>query len=404
MLLIHSFLKHFKAQDDFKLKSEATSINLTRIDHLKEEHVCRAIDYALHSKTIFLQKEQEVLSKTELLNKENHWFNCEDRISDFLNLLKDQALLFSQKNINYKYKEQTLRVTNNTDYLCDIIFVFLEEENVFQLYLSVDNKEASKNGKSYIEKLGYISNVDCLGAVFNQFKYLDLILNNYNLATKNLNEFHINRLNFDLTNFLHMVNRTIYSFSKNPTLFLGEFKVAEANEVYEKICSLYSNKTLQKLKKKITLGSVIKELSFLFNIDNKTLSLFEFFYLIGNSKTIYNQKLTHKITLNSWMVSVERKKEIEKLLTLNQELNEILNNLKKFDFDKTYSVREKVEQQINQNLNEINQLSLEKNGEKFEELYQRFSKIVEELECKQSNDHKYLDYLLLLRLMNFIDF
>lgn len=101
---------------------------------------------------------------------------------------------------------------------------------------------------------------------------------------------------------------------------------------------------------------------------------------------------------------MKEKKEIEKLLTLNQELNEILNNLKKFDFDKTYSVREKVEQQINQNLNEINQLSLEKNGEKFEELYQRFSKIVEELECKQSNDHKYLDYLLLLRLMNFIDF
>lgn len=333
---------------------------------------------------------------------------------EFLSELGEQVLLMREKreilDFTDKLKEQSLRLqTAKGKYLCDITFIFFEEKDMFHVYLSVNSKEVEEQNfdkkvfipRNYRERLK--GSVFTNEAKIKSFRFLPLILNNYNFETKLLEEVKINDYyTVDHEWFKDMIVAPLLKFAKKPSLFLGEFKTEEVRKVYEKLFSIYENKEIQ-ANKEVSFGLVLEELSKHFNLNRNALRLFELCYLLGNSKTIYDRQLNKPIIFTDRKVTNNEDK-IAKLLEDNNKLEALEKAL--YQINDSYQLRDNVRDKIKENLNLINSLSIKEDDEKDEA--DNFEEFISSLENKakeeEEQDYGFLNLLLILRMMNIIKF
>lgn len=413
MLLPHSFLKHFNAINAQKEVKKSLNCVFTRLETLKHSTLREIVVNSLYSKPTFFQKER--LDKDFLLDIENI-SEFKQVMPEFLAELGEQVLLMREKrdvlDFTDKFKEQSLRLqTTKGKYLCDITFVFFEDKNMFHVYLSINSKEVEEQNfdkkvfipRNYREKLkgGVFTNE----AKMKSFRFLPLILNNYNCGTKLLEEVKINNYGYTVDHewFRDMIVGPLLKFAKKPSLFLGEFKTEDVKTVYEKLFSIYTNKVIQ-TEKEISFGLVLEELSKHFNLNRNTLRLFELCYLFGNSKTIYDRELNKPIIFIDKKVTNNEDK-IAKLLEDNNKLEALEKAL--YQINDSYQLRDNVRDKIKENVNLINSLSIKEENEE-DTTEDDFENFISSLENKakeeDEQDYGFLNLLLVLRMMNIIKF
>lgn len=408
MLLPHSFLKHFNARNAQKEIKNSLNCVFTRLETLKHSTLREIVVNSLYSKPTFFQKER--LDKDFLLDVENI-SDFKQVMPEFLAKLGEQVLLMREKrdilDFTNKFKEQSLRLqTTKGKYLCDITFIFFEEKDMFHVYLSVNSKEVEEQNfdkkvfipRNYRERLkgGVFTNE----AKINNFRFLPLILNSYNCGTKVLKEVEFNGYTIDHEWFKDMIVGSLLKFAKKPSLFLGEYKTKDVKTVYEKLFSIYANKTIQ-TEKELSFGLLLEELSKHFNLNRNTLHLFELCYLFGNSKTIYERQLDKPIIFIDKRI-VNNKDKIEKLLYDNKKLEELEKNL--YQINDSYQLRDNVRGKIKENLNLINSLSIKEEDEE-ETTKENLENFITSLENKmkgEEQDYGFLNLLLILRMMNIL--
>lgn len=409
MLLPHSFLKYFQsAQKEVKIASNCFFVRLNTLKHTTLREV---MVNSLYSKPTFFQKER--MDKDHLLDV-GDISEFKQVMPEFLSELGEQVLLMREKreilDFTDKLKEQSLRLqTAKGKYLCDITFVFFEEKDMFHVYLSVNSKEVEEQNfdkkvfipRNYRERLK--GSVFTNEAKIKSFRFLPLILNNYNFGTKLLEEVKINDYyTVDHEWFKDMIVAPLLKFAKKPSLFLGEFKTEEVRKVYEKLFSIYTNKVIQ-TEKEIAFGLVLEEFAKHFNLNRNALRLFELCYLLGNSKTIYDRQLNKPIIFTDRKVTNNEDK-IAKLLEDNNKLEALEKAL--YQINDSYQLRDNVRDKIKENLNLINSLSIKEDDEKDEA--DNFEEFISSLENKakeeEEQDYGFLNLLLILRMMNIIKF
>lgn len=410
MLLPHSFLKYFQsAQKEVKIASNCFFVRLNTLKHTTLREV---MVNSLYSKPTFFQKER--VDKDHLLDV-GDISEFKQVMPEFLSELGEQVLLMREKreilDFTDKLKEQSLRLqTAKGKYLCDITFVFFEEKDMFHVYLSVNSKEVEEQNfdkkvfipRNYRERLK--GSVFTNEAKIKSFRFLPLILNNYNFGTKLLEEVKINDYyTVDHEWFKDMIVAPLLKFAKKPSLFLGEFKTEEVRKVYEKLFSIYTNKVIQ-TEKEIAFGLVLEELSKHFNLNRNALRLFELCYLLGNSKTIYDRQLNKPIIFTDRKVTNNEDK-IAKLLEDNNKLETLEKAL--YQINDSYQLRDNVRDKIKENLNLINSLSIKEEDEEEitkENLENFISSLENKAKEEDEQDYGFLNLLLVLRMMNIIKF
>lgn len=365
MLLPHSFLKYFQsAQKEVKIASNCFFVRLNTLKHTTLREV---MVNSLYSKPTFFQKER--MDKDHLLDV-GDISEFKQVMPEFLLELGEQVLLMREKreilDFTDKLKEQSLRLqTAKGKYLCDITFVFFEEKDMFHVYLSVNSKEVEEQNfdkkvfipRNYRERLK--GSVFTNEAKINSFRFLPLILNNYNCGTKVLEEVEFNGYTIDHEWFKDMIVGSLLKFAKKPSLFLGEFKTEEVRKVYEKLFSIYENKEIQ-ANKEVSFGLVLEEFTKHFNLNRNALRLFELCYLLGNSKTIYDRQLNKPIIFTDRKVTNNEDK-IAKLLEDNNKLEALEKAL--YQINDSYQLRDNVRDKIKENVNLINSLSIKEEDE-----------------------------------------
>lgn len=409
MLLPHSFLKYFQsAQKEVKIASNCFFVRLNTLKHTTLREV---MVNSLYSKPTFFQKER--MDKDHLLDV-GDISEFKQVMPEFLSELGEQVLLMREKreilDFTDKLKEQSLRLqTAKGKYLCDITFVFFEEKDMFHVYLSVNSKEVKEQNfdkkvfipRNYRERLK--GSVFTNEAKINSFRFLPLILNNYNCGTKVLEEVEFNGYTIDHEWFKDMIVAPLLKFAKKPSLFLGEFKTEEVRKVYEKLFSIYENKEIQ-ANKEVSFGLVLEEFTKHFNLNRNALRLFELCYLLGNSKTIYDRQLNKPIIFTDRKVTNNEDK-IAKLLEDNNKLEALEKAL--YQINDSYQLRDNVRDKIKENLNLINSLSIKEEDEE-ETTKENFEEFISLLENKakeeDEQDYGFLNLLLVLRMMNIIKF
>lgn len=409
MLLPHSFLKYFQsAQKEVKIASNCFFVRLNTLKHTTLREV---MVNSLYSKPTFFQKER--MDKDHLLDV-GDISEFKQVMPEFLLELGEQVLLMREKreilDFTDKLKEQSLRLqTAKGKYLCDITFVFFEEKDMFHVYLSVNSKEVKEQNfdkkvfipRNYRERLK--GSVFTNEAKINSFRFLPLILNNYNCGTKVLEEVEFNGYTIDHEWFKDMIVGSLLKFAKKPSLFLGEFKTEEVRKVYEKLFSIYENKEIQ-ANKEVSFGLVLEEFTKHFNLNRNALRLFELCYLLGNSKTIYDRQLNKPIIFTDRKVTNNEDK-IAKLLEDNNKLEALEKAL--YQINDSYQLRDNVRDKIKENLNLINSLSIKEEDEE-ETTKENFEEFISLLENKakeeDEQDYGFLNLLLVLRMMNIIKF
>ena len=408
MLLPHSFLKYFQnAQKEVKIASNCFFVRLNTLKHTTLREV---MVNSLYSKPTFFQKER--MDKDHLLDVSDI-SEFKQAMPEFLSELGEQVLLMREKreilDFTDKLKEQSLRLqTAKGKYLCDITFVFFEEKDMFHVYLSVNSKEVEEQNfdkkvfipRNYRERLK--GSVFTNEAKIKSFRFLPLILNNYNFGTKLLEEVKINDYyTVDHEWFKDMIVAPLLKFAKKPSLFLGEFKTEEVRKVYEKLFSIYENKEIQ-ANKEVSFGLVLEEFTKHFNLNRNALRLFELCYLLGNSKTIYDRQLNKPIIFIDRKVTNNEDK-IAKLLEDNNKLEALEKAL--YQINDSYQLRDNVRDKIKENLNLINSLSIKEEDEKNEtDNFEEFISSLENKVKKEKQDYGFLNLLLILRMMNIIKF
>lgn len=408
MLLPHSFLKYFQsAQKEVKIASNCFFVRLNTLKHTTLREV---MVNSLYSKPTFFQKER--MDKDHLLDV-GDISEFKQIMPEFLSELGEQVLLMREKreilDFTDKLKEQSLRLqTAKGKYLCDITFVFFEEKDMFHVYLSVNSKEVEEQNfdkkvfipRNYRERLK--GSVFTNEAKIKSFRFLPLILNNYNFGTKLLEEVKINDYyTIDHEWFKDMIVAPLLKFAKKPSLFLGEFKTEEVRKVYEKLFSIYENKEIQ-ANKEVSFGLVLEEFTKHFNLNRNALRLFELCYLLGNSKTIYDRQLNKPIIFTDRKVTNNEDK-IAKLLEDNNKLEALEKAL--YQINDSYQLRDNVRDKIKENLNLINLLSIKEEDEKDEtDNFEEFISSLENKVKKEKEDYGFLNLLLILRMMNIIKF
>lgn len=409
MLLPHSFLKHFNARNAQKEIKNSLNCVFTRLETLKHSILREIVVNSLYSKPTFFQKER--LDKDFLLDIGNI-SEFKQVMPEFLAELGEQVLLMREKrdilDFTNKFKEQSLRLqTTNGKYLCDITFIFFEEKEMFHVYLSINSKEVEEQNfdkkvfipRNYREKLK--GNVFTNEAKIKSFRFLPLILNNYNCGTKVLEEVEFNGYTIDHDWFRDMIVGSLLRFAKKPSLFLGEFKTEDVKTIYEKLFSIYTNKAIQ-TEKELSFGLVLEEFTKHFNLNRNTLRLFELCYLFGNSKTIYDRQLDKPIIFID-KKTTNNKDKIEKLLFDNKKLEELEKSL--YQINDSYQLRDNVRDKIKENVNLINSLSIKEGGNE-ETMEDNFENFISSLENKEKEedeqDYGFLNLLLILRMMNIL--
>lgn len=408
MLLPHSFLKYFQnAQKEVKIASNCFFVRLNTLKHTTLREV---MVNSLYSKPTFFQKER--MDKEHLLDVSDI-SEFKQAMPEFLSELGEQVLLMREKreilDFTDKLKEQSLRLqTAKGKYLCDITFVFFEEKDMFHVYLSVNSKEVEEQNfdkkvfipRNYRERLK--GSVFTNEAKIKSFRFLPLILNNYNFGTKLLEEVKINDYyTIDHEWFKDMIVAPLLKFAKKPSLFLGEFKTEDVRKVYEKLFSIYENKEIQ-ANKEVSFGLVLEEFAKHFNLNRNALRLFELCYLLGNSKTIYDRQLNKPIIFTDRKVTNNEDK-IAKLLEDNNKLEALEKAL--YQINDSYQLRDNVRDKIKENLNLINLLSIKEEDEKDEtDNFEEFISSLENKVKKEKQDYGFLNILLILRMMNIIKF
>lgn len=409
MLLPHSFLKYFQsAQKEVKIASNCFFVRLNTLKHTTLREV---MVNSLYSKPTFFQKER--IDKDHLLDV-GDISEFKQVMPEFLSELGEQVLLMREKreilDFTDKLKEQSLRLqTAKGKYLCDITFVFFEEKDMFHVYLSVNSKEVEEQNfdkkvfipRNYRERLK--GSVFTNEAKIKSFRFLPLILNNYNCGTKVLEEVEFNGYTIDHEWFKDMIVAPLLKFAKKPSLFLGEFKTEEVRKVYEKLFSIYENKEIQ-ANKEVSFGLVLEEFTKHFNLNRNALRLFELCYLLGNSKTIYDRQLNKPIIFTDRKVTNNEDK-IAKLLEDNNKLETLEKAL--YQINDSYQLRDNVRDKIKENLNLINSLSIKEEDEE-EITKENLENFIASLENKakeeDEQDYGFLNLLLVLRMMNIIKF
>lgn len=408
MLLPHSFLKYFQsAQKEVKIASNCFFVRLNTLKHTTLREV---MVNSLYSKSTFFQKER--MDKDHLLDV-GDISEFKQVMPEFLSELGEQVLLMREKreilDFTDKLKEQSLRLqTVKGKYLCDITFVFFEEKDMFHVYLSVNSKEVEEQNfdkkvfipRNYRERLK--GSVFTNEAKIKSFRFLPLILNNYNCGTKVLEEVEFNGYTIDHEWFKDMIVAPLLKFAKKPSLFLGEFKTEEVRKVYEKLFSIYENKEIQ-ANKEVSFGLVLEEFTKHFNLNRNALRLFELCYLLGNSKTIYDRQLNKPIIFTDRKVTNNEDK-IAKLLEDNNKLEALEKAL--YQINDSYQLRDNVRDKIKENLNLINSLSIKEEDEE-ETTKENLENFIASLENKvkgEEQDYGFLNLLLILRMMNIIKF
>lgn len=409
MLLPHSFLKYFQsAQKEVKIASNCFFVRLNTLKHTTLREV---MVNSLYSKPTFFQKER--VGKDHLLDV-GDISEFKQVMPEFLSELGGQVLLMREKreilDFTDKLKEQSLRLqTAKGKYLCDITFVFFEEKDMFHVYLSVNSKEVEEQNfdkkvfipRNYRERLK--GSVFTNEAKIKSFRFLPLILNNYNFGTKLLEEVKINDYYTVNHEWLKdMIVAPLLKFAKKPSLFLGEFKTEEVRKVYEKLFSVYENKEIQ-ANKEVSFGLVLEEFTKHFNLNRNALRLFELCYLLGNSKTIYDRQLNKPIIFTDRKVTNNEDK-IAKLLEDNNKLEALEKAL--YQINDSYQLRDNVRDKIKENLNLINSLSIKEEDEEetTKENFEEFISSLENKVKKEEQDYGFLNLLLILRIMNIIKF
>lgn len=409
MLLPHSFLKYFQsAQKEVKIASNCFFVRLNTLKHTTLREV---MVNSLYSKPTFFQKER--IDKDHLLDV-GDISEFKQVMPEFLSELGEQVLLMREKrevlDFTDKLKEQSLRLqTAKGKYLCDITFIFFEEKDMFHVYLSVNSKEVEEQNfdkkvfipRNYRERLK--GSVFTNEAKIKSFRFLPLILNNYNCGTKVLEEVEFNGYTIDHEWFKDMIVAPLLKFAKKPSLFLGEFKTEEVRKVYEKLFSIYENKEIQ-ANKEVSFGLVLEEFTKHFNLNRNALRLFELCYLLGNSKTIYDRQLNKPIIFTDRKVTNNEDK-IAKLLEDNNKLEALEKAL--YQINDSYQLRDNVRDKIKENLNLINSLSIKEEDEE-ETTKENLENFIASLENKakeeDEQDYGFLNLLLVLRMMNIIKF
>lgn len=408
MLLPHSFLKYFQsAQKEVKIASNCFFVRLNTLKHTTLREV---MVNSLYSKPKFFQKER--IDKDHLLDV-GDISEFKQVMPEFLSELGERVLLMREKrevlDFTDKLKEQSLRLqTAKGKYLCDITFIFFEEKDMFHVYLSVNSKEVEEQNfdkkvfipRNYRERLK--GSVFTNEAKIKSFRFLPLILNNYNCGTKVLEEVEFNGYTIDHEWFKDMIVAPLLKFAKKPSLFLGEFKTEEVRKVYEKLFSIYENKEIQ-ANKEVSFGLVLEEFTKHFNLNRNALRLFELCYLLGNSKTIYDRQLNKPIIFTDRKVTNNEDK-IAKLLEDNNKLEALEKAL--YQIDDSYQLRDNVRDKIKENLNLINSLSIKEEDEE-ETTKENLENFIASLENKvkgEEQDYGFLNLLLILRMMNIIKF
>lgn len=408
MLPPHSFLKYFQsAQKEVKIASNCFFVRLNTLKHTTLREV---MVNSLYSKPTFFQKER--IDKDHLLDV-GDISEFKQVMPEFLSELGEQVLLMREKrevlDFTDKLKEQSLRLqTAKGKYLCDITFIFFEEKDMFHVYLSVNSKEVEEQNfdkkvfipRNYRERLK--GSVFTNEAKIKSFRFLPLILNNYNCGTKVLEEVEFNGYTIDHEWFKDMIVAPLLKFAKKPSLFLGEFKTEEVRKVYEKLFSIYENKEIQ-ANKEVSFGLVLEEFTKHFNLNRNALRLFELCYLLGNSKTIYDRQLNKPIIFTDRKVTNNEDK-IAKLLEDNNKLEALEKAL--YQINDSYQLRDNVRDKIKENLNLINSLSIKEEDEE-ETTKENLENFIASLENKvkgEEQDYGFLNLLLILRMMNIIKF
>ena len=408
MLLPHSFLKYFQsAQKEVKIASNCFFVRLNTLKHTTLREV---MVNSLYSKPTFFQKER--IDKDHLLDV-GDISEFKQVMPEFLSELGEQVLLMREKrevlDFTDKLKEQSLRLqTAKGKYLCDITFIFFEEKDMFHVYLSVNSKEVEEQNfdkkvfipRNYRERLK--GSVFTNEAKIKSFRFLPLILNNYNCGTKVLEEVEFNGYTIDHEWFKDMIVAPLLKFANKPSLFLGEFKTEEVRKVYEKLFSIYENKEIQ-ANKEVSFGLVLEEFTKHFNLNRNALRLFELCYLLGNSKTIYDRQLNKPIIFTDRKVTNNEDK-IAKLLEDNNKLEALEKAL--YQINDSYQLRDNVRDKIKENLNLINSLSIKEEDEE-ETTKENLENFIASLENKvkgEEQDYGFLNLLLILRMMNIIKF
>lgn len=408
MLLPHSFFKILpKCTKEVKIASNCFFVRLNTLKHTTLREV---MVNSLYSKPTFFQKER--IDKDHLLDV-GDISEFKQVMPEFLSELGEQVLLMREKrevlDFTDKLKEQSLRLqTAKGKYLCDITFIFFEEKDMFHVYLSVNSKEVEEQNfdkkvfipRNYRERLK--GSVFTNEAKIKSFRFLPLILNNYNCGTKVLEEVEFNGYTIDHEWFKDMIVSPLLKFAKKPSLFLGEFKTEEVRKVYEKLFSIYENKEIQ-ANKEVSFGLVLEEFTKHFNLNRNALRLFELCYLLGNSKTIYDRQLNKPIIFTDRKVTNNEDK-IAKLLEDNNKLEALEKAL--YQINDSYQLRDNVRDKIKENLNLINSLSIKEEDEE-ETTKENLENFIASLENKvkgEEQDYGFLNLLLILRMMNIIKF
>lgn len=195
----------------------------------------------------------------------------------------------------FDYDTQFLIITNHKkEELCKLLFLHLNNENKFQVYLLA--KEVDGDFAKIVLPEEYRTSHKKLLLDFNEIvkrfdKIIDPIYFDFNPLT-----FEEREEVKETTELSVAINKILLKCALNPVLFIGEFEAADESEFLDKFYLSLSNQE-KSGKNEITLGDLLQELKEQFYLENYSVGMFELLYLIKNGKTTYGRKLNKQIKM-----------------------------------------------------------------------------------------------------------
>lgn len=281
--------KNKKLKIDFKNKGKLNLVSLSKI-------IANAIKYKDGDLTVRVERSVEKILSPY---KNSDW----DYNKIGINVNKQFFLTRLKQHINksgvdlmkgFDYYTQFLIITNHKkEELCKLLFLHLNNENKFQVYLLT--KEADDFAKIILPE-EYKNSHKKLLLDFNEIvkrfdKIIDPIYFDFNPLT-----FEEREEVKETAELSVAINKILLKCALNPVFFIGEFKTAEESEFLDKFYLSLSNQE-KSGKNEVTLGDLLQELKEQFYLENYSVGMFELLYLIKNGKTTYGRKLNKQIKM-----------------------------------------------------------------------------------------------------------
>ena len=282
--------KNKKLKIDFKNKGRLNLVSLSKI-------ISNAVKYEDEDLKVRVERSVEkILSPYKNSDWDYNKIGIDINKQFFLTRLKQHINKSSIDLIKrFDYCTQFLIIINHKkEELCKLLFLHLNSENKFQVYLLV--KEVGEDFAKIVLPEEYKTSHKKLLLDFNEMvkrfdKIIDPIYFDFNPLT-----FEEREEVKETAELSVAINKILLKCALNPVLFIGEFEAADESEFLDKFYLSLSNQE-KSGKNEITLGDLLQELKEQFYLENYLAGMFELLYLIKNGKTTYGRKLNKQIKM-----------------------------------------------------------------------------------------------------------